>query len=68
MIDLVTDDPATKTVASNSFQPILDLFPDCLQVQVKVETNYGDIVLQINHQNSPITTTNFLSYVDAGFL
>ena len=67
VIDLVTDDPATKTVASNSFQPILDLFPRLPAVQVKVETNYGDIVLQMYHQNSPITTTNFLSYVDAGF-
>ena len=35
--------------------------------KVKIQTNYGDIVVQLNPQKAPISVTNFLKYVNAGF-
>ena len=34
---------------------------------VEFKTNYGIIVLALDETNAPITTTNFLKYVDEGF-
>lgn len=34
---------------------------------VKFETNFGDIVIDLNAEKAPITVANFLSYVDDGF-
>ena len=34
---------------------------------VELKTNYGIIVLALDEANAPITTTNFLKYVDEGF-
>lgn len=36
-------------------------------VKVKLETNYGEIVLDLYEKKAPITVKNFLSYVDKGF-
>ncbi len=35
-------------------------------VQVKMSTSLGDIVLELNETKAPISTANFLSYVDKG--
>ncbi|MCL4222678.1 MAG: peptidyl-prolyl cis-trans isomerase [Phycisphaerales bacterium] len=35
-------------------------------VQVKLETTMGAIVLELDREKAPISTENFLSYVDAG--
>lgn len=35
--------------------------------KVKLETNYGDIVLQLNPQAAPKTVDNFIQYVQDGF-
>lgn len=35
--------------------------------QVKLETNYGDIVIELNAEKAPNTVANFLSYVNDGF-
>ncbi len=35
--------------------------------QVKLETNYGDIVIELNAEKAPDTVANFLSYVNDGF-
>jgi cyclophilin family peptidyl-prolyl cis-trans isomerase len=35
--------------------------------KVKLETNYGNIVIQLNPQKAPITAANFLKYVNDGF-
>lgn len=35
--------------------------------QVKLETNHGDIVIELNSEKAPNTVTNFLSYVEDGF-
>jgi peptidyl-prolyl cis-trans isomerase B (cyclophilin B) len=35
--------------------------------QVKISTNMGDIVLELDYNKAPISVKNFLSYVDEGF-
>ena len=35
--------------------------------KVKLTTSYGDIVLELDQDNAPISTENFLSYVESGF-
>src|SRR5690606_23862678 len=35
--------------------------------RVVLETNLGDITLELNPEQAPITVANFLQYVDAGF-
>jgi len=35
--------------------------------QVKLETNYGNIIIELNAEKAPITVANFLSYVNDGF-
>ncbi|MBO0369721.1 peptidylprolyl isomerase [Pseudomonas shirazensis] len=34
--------------------------------QVKLTTNHGDIVLELNAEKAPLTVANFLAYVEAG--
>lgn len=34
---------------------------------VTLHTNFGDITLELNAEKAPITTANFLQYVDNGF-
>lgn len=34
---------------------------------VKISTNMGDIVIELNEEQAPKTTENFLNYVDSGF-
>lgn len=34
---------------------------------VKLQTNFGDITLELNAEKAPITVENFLQYVDSGF-
>lgn len=36
-------------------------------VKVKMETNYGDIVLELNQGKAPVTVKNFLHYTDNKF-
>src|SRR5690554_896379 len=35
--------------------------------RVKLQTNHGDIVIQLNAEKAPKTTANFLEYVREGF-
>ncbi len=35
--------------------------------KVKLQTNYGDIVLELNREKAPKTVKNFLNYVNSGF-
>ena len=37
------------------------------KVYVRLTTNKGDIALELDPQNAPITVENFLAYVDVGF-
>ena len=34
--------------------------------KVKLETSFGDIVLELFEKDTPVTVKNFLDYVDAG--
>ncbi|MDO9151446.1 MAG: peptidylprolyl isomerase [Methylotenera sp.] len=34
---------------------------------VKLQTNLGDITIELNAEKAPITVANFLQYVDSGF-
>ncbi len=36
-------------------------------MMVKLQTNFGDITLELNAEKAPITVENFLQYVDRGF-
>ncbi|MFT7559225.1 MAG: peptidyl-prolyl cis-trans isomerase A (cyclophilin A) [Flavobacteriales bacterium] len=36
-------------------------------LDVKLETSKGDIVIRLNTLSTPITTANFLSYLDSGY-
>ena len=35
--------------------------------KLKLTTSYGEIVIELDKENAPITTENFLSYVESGF-
>ncbi len=35
--------------------------------KVKLETNYGDILIELNHEKAPISSSNFERYVKEGF-
>ena len=35
--------------------------------KVKLTTSYGDIVLELDQENAPISTENFVNYVENGF-
>ncbi len=36
-------------------------------MQVKMQTNYGNITLQLNPEKAPKTVENFMNYVNSGF-
>lgn len=36
-------------------------------IQVKMETNFGDIILELNQEKAPITVKNFLKYANNKF-
>ena len=36
-------------------------------IQVKMETNYGEILIELNEKKAPITVKNFLRYTKNGF-
>ena len=48
------------------------LIPECHEranfsmSKVKLSTNHGDIVLQLNAEKAPVTVANFIEYVEAG--
>lgn len=57
--------PVVKTPEPEPELPPVDV-PDT--ARVRLETSMGDIVLELNGKAAPITTANFLRYVEAGKL
>ena len=41
--------------------------PVLADTQVRLQTNLGDIVIELNEEKAPISSANFLQYVDSGF-
>ena len=37
------------------------------QTKVKLTTNHGDIIIQLNTEKAPVSSANFLTYVNEGF-
>lgn len=35
--------------------------------KVKLQTNFGDITIELNAEKAPVTAANFLEYVDSGY-
>ena len=46
---------------------VLILLPLCFSQQVRIETEVGDIVVELYPSKAPVTVANFLRYVDGGF-
>jgi peptidyl-prolyl cis-trans isomerase A (cyclophilin A) len=40
-----------------------ELYPEKMFLEVKISTNFGDIVVELNRNRAPITVNNFLKYV-----
>lgn len=36
-------------------------------MKIKLETNLGNIILELNHEKAPVTADNFVNYVESGF-
>ncbi|HBY50531.1 MAG TPA: hypothetical protein DEH09_14885, partial [Alcanivorax sp.] len=50
--------------------PLLALLPALALAEgprVTLNTSQGEIVIELNQEQAPATTANFLEYVDAGF-
>lgn len=43
------------------------LFSTIAAERVKLSTNYGDIIIELNREKAPITVENFLSYINNSF-
>lgn len=56
--------PATTVLSQTSNQKDLSAMSN---TRVKLVTNMGDIVLELDGAKAPITTQNFLDYVKSGF-
>ena len=40
-----------------------ELYPDKMFLEVKISTNLGDVIVELNRNRAPITVNNFLKYV-----
>ncbi|NLY64345.1 MAG: peptidyl-prolyl cis-trans isomerase [Alcaligenaceae bacterium] len=52
--------------ASETPQPTKETSMSALP-RVKLQTNHGDIIIELNTEKAPVTAENFLSYVKEGF-
>jgi cyclophilin family peptidyl-prolyl cis-trans isomerase len=58
---------ASVTAAIDDLPFLLDTFPAGGAERVRLETQYGDIVLEMYREEAPLTVANFLSYLDSDF-
>ena len=61
---------ADQTSQKQENEKIVELERDAVNLQsniVKLQTNMGDIVIELDRQAAPVTTANFLQYAGTGF-
>ncbi len=63
--DLTVTDDQGRTDTDTVTITILD--PDVTRPRVRIETTLGNIVVELNAEEAPITVENFLQYVDDDF-
>lgn len=57
-------DSSSPSVTTRTFEIVA---VDDLRPQVVIETDFGDVTLELNGEAAPLHTANFLLYVDDGF-
>lgn len=67
LLMLVLFGAGEAVLASDSNTPKEEKKAEIKIVKVKIETNMGDIILELNAEKAPVTVENFLSYVDEKF-
>jgi cyclophilin family peptidyl-prolyl cis-trans isomerase len=55
------------TICAVLFAPLSSALADEDFPKVRIQTNMGDIVVELNREKAPQTVANFLSYVNDGF-
>ena len=59
------DNPANN--GGNTIDPFQPVEPAIARIQVLLETSKGDILLELDPKEAPVTVTNFVRYVNEGF-
>jgi peptidyl-prolyl cis-trans isomerase A (cyclophilin A) len=57
---------AASLIIHAQTKPVGSARPTIGAVQIRVQTELGDIVIEVDSARAPITSANFLKYVDAG--
>jgi peptidyl-prolyl cis-trans isomerase B (cyclophilin B) len=58
---------ALISICAVLFVPVASVQADENAPRVRIQTNLGDIVVELNREKAPQTVANFLSYVNEGF-
>lgn len=61
-----TEQAGTSTTSSQTTKEPVEEKP-MPNTQVRLTTNHGDIVIELDADEAPLTTANFLNYVEQGF-
>ncbi|HEX8625567.1 MAG TPA: peptidylprolyl isomerase [Allosphingosinicella sp.] len=59
------DSPGPPAPTANESAPAVESAPLPDVVRVRLDTEAGPILLALDHKNAPVTTANFVRYVDA---
>ena len=62
-----TNASQTSTPQTSPSQTSTDEAANTLPTQVKLETNLGDIIIQLDPIKAPLSAANFVSYTQSGF-
>lgn len=63
----VTPPDNTANNGGNTIDPFQPVEPAIARIQVLLETSKGDILLELDPKEAPVTVTNFVRYVNEGF-
>jgi cyclophilin family peptidyl-prolyl cis-trans isomerase len=55
------------SISASTIAPLSTVQADEISPKVRIQTNLGDIVVELNKEKAPQTVANFLSYVNDGF-